>query len=160
MKTLVVYDSQFGNTERVAHTIGEVLAVAHTSAVVHVHQIEPAQLSNLDLLIVGSPTQRLNMTPAMTNFFKTIPRGTLKGVRVAVFDTRFTDEHIQSIRVLPFFVRIFGYAAEKIARRLEALGGIPAGVPGFFYVIDTEGPLLEDELQRAAVWVKSVMEPA
>jgi flavodoxin len=154
MRTLVVYDSQFGNTQRVTQTIAETLQITD---MMHVKQAAPQQLSGLELLIVGSPTQRLNMTPAIANFLKAIPKGALDGVRVAAFDTRFTVEKIESIRMLPFFVRLFGYAAEKIARQLEAKGGIPAGDPGLFYVLDTEGPLLEGELKRAQKWANSLI---
>jgi hypothetical protein len=121
-------------------------------AVMPVGDANPHQLVGLDLLIVGSPTQRFNPTPTTTNFLKRIPAGGLNGTRIAAFDTRFTVENIENIRILAFFVRIFGYAAEKIARRLVSKGGIPAGEPGRFYVLDTEGPLLEGELERAAAW--------
>ena len=152
MKALVIYDSQFGNTRRVAETIGAALGKVGEVAVVPVGDANPDQLAGLDLLIVGSPTQRFNPTPATTNFLKRIPAGGLNGTRIAAFDTRFTVENIENIRILAFFVRIFGYAAEKIARRLVSKGGIPAGEPGRFYVLDTEGPLLGGELERAAAW--------
>lgn len=156
MKALVVYDSQYGNTQRVTQIIAETLQITD----MHVDQASPQQLSGLELLIVGSPTQRLNMTPSTANFLKSIPAGALQGIRVAAFDTRFTEKHINSIRVLPFFVRLFGYAAEKIARQLEAKGGIRTGEPGMFYVLDTEGPLLEGELERAASWAQALINAA
>jgi flavodoxin len=160
MKALLVYDSQFGNTKRVAEAIGEALAQAGEVTVARVGETEPGQLADLDLLVVGSPTQRFNPTPAAMEFLKGIPAGALQGTHVAAFDTRFTVEKIEEIRILAFFVRLFGYAAEKIARQLKAKGGTPATEPGRFYVLDTEGPLLETELERAAAWARLLMQAA
>lgn len=154
MKSMVLYDSQYGNTRRVAEAIGGTLAEAGDASVLHADEAAQDRLAGLDLLVVGSPTQRFNPTPTITSFLNDIPAGALSGVRVAAFDTRFTVEKIEEMRILAFFVRLFGYAAEKIARQLKAKGGTPATEPGRFYVLDTEGPLLEDELERAAAWAR------
>ena len=157
MESMVLYDSQFGNTQRVAETIGNALRGAGEVSVVQVGQVDTSQLAGLDLLVVGSPTQRFNPTPATTELLKNVPAGSLDGVRIAAFDTRFTVEKIERVRILAFFVRFFGYAAEKIERQLKSKGGTPASEPGTFYVLDTEGPLLEGELERAAAWARSMV---
>ncbi len=54
MKALIVYDSLYGNTDKVAHAIGEVVADAK---VVPVDEADLVELKGYDLLIVGSPTQ-------------------------------------------------------------------------------------------------------
>jgi flavodoxin len=160
MNSLVLYDSQFGNTGRVAQAIGEALGDTGQVAVVRVGEANLEQLGGLDLFVVGSPTQRFSPTPAATEFLKSIPAGLLDGIRVAAFDTRFTIENIEKVRVLAFFVRIFGYAAEKIARQLKSKGGIPAAPPEAFYVLDTEGPLRDGELERARTWARTLASSA
>jgi flavodoxin I len=55
------------------------------------------------------------------------------------------------------FVRIFGYAAQPITDRLEKKGGELVVPAEGFYVADTEGPLLEGELERAAEWAKEIV---
>lgn len=157
MKAMVVYDSQFGNTGKVAQEIGKALGPPIDVQVVRVGDARPDKLAGLSLLVVGCPTQRLTATPATTSFLKSIPRGGLEGVKVAAFDTRFTEEMINSIKVLPFFVRLFGYAAEPIAKRLVKKGGELAVPPEPFYVTDSEGPLLEGELERAAAWAEKLV---
>jgi hypothetical protein len=77
---------------------------------------------------------------------------------VAAFDTRFTETEIGRVRILAFFVSLFGYAAEPIASRLQKKGGNLAVPPEGFYVGGTEGPLLEGELERAAAWAREVAE--
>jgi flavodoxin len=158
MKAMVVYDSTYGNTGKIAEAIGKALDPQEDVEVVRVGEVKPEQLAGLTLLIVGSPTQRFNPTGATTRFLKGIPKNGLEGVKVAAFDTRFTESKIEQIRILAFFVRIFGYAAKPIADRLEKKGAELAVPPEGFYVDDTEGPLLEGELERAAGWAKKIIE--
>jgi flavodoxin I len=75
---------------------------------------------------------------------------------VAAFDTRFPESKINEIGILAFFVRIFGYAAEPIAKRLQK-GGELALEPEGFHVGDTEGSLLEGELEHAASWARQIV---
>lgn len=157
MKAMVVYDSAYGNTEKIAQAIGNALGSREDVQVVRVGDIRPEQLAGVTLLIAGSPTQKFSPTGATTGFLKGIPRNGLEGVKVAAFDTRFPESKIDEIRILAFFVRIFGYAAELIAGRLQKKGGELAAPAEGFYVADTEGPLLEGELERAADWAKQIM---
>jgi hypothetical protein len=95
----------------------------------------------------------------MQDWLNGIPSGALQGKNVAAFDTRLTW----------FWVRIFGFAAPKIARSLENKGGRLAmpgeGPPGLaagegFCVTGGEGPLQGGELERAADWAKQVLAAA
>jgi flavodoxin len=125
--------------------------------IVRASDVKPEQLTGLTLLIVGSPTRQFRPTGAITSLLKNIPKNSLKGVKVAAFDTRLTVSKIEKIRILAFFVRIFGYAAKPIADRLEKKGGELVIPPEGFYVGDTQGPLLEGELERAADWAKQII---
>jgi flavodoxin I len=157
MKAMVVYDSAYGNTEQIAQAIGQALGSPEDVEIVQAGSAKPEQLAGLTLLIVGSPTQKFSPTGATTSFLKSIPKNGLNGVKVAAFDTRFTVSEIEKVRILAFFVRIFGYAAEPIAGRLEKKGGVLAVPPEGFYVGATEGPLLDGELERAADWAGQII---
>jgi flavodoxin len=157
MQAMVVYDSMYGNTGKIAEAIGKGLGPEAEVGIVRVGEVKPEQLAGLTLLIVGSPTQRFSPTGVTTEFLKGIPRNGLEGIKVAAFDTRFTMSEIEKIRILAFFVKIFGYAAEPIADRLVKKGGDLAVPPEGFYVGGTEGPLLEGELERAADWAKEIV---
>ena len=160
MKAMVVYDSGFGNTEKIAQAIGQGLGSPEDVEIVRVDDVKPEQLTGITLLIVGSPTQKFSPTGATTNFLKGIPPNGLQGVKVAAFDTRFPVSEIERVRVLAFFVKIFGYAAEPIAGRLEKKGGELVIPPEGFFVEGTEGPLQEGELERAAGWAKQIIQAA
>ena len=147
MKTLVVYDSQYGNTMQVARAIGEAIAT-------HYLDVDDARLEDIagiDLLIVGSPTQGGRPTQAVQAFLEELPP--LDGTRVAAFDTR-----IDAAK-RGFFLRrlmgLIGYAAPKIDGALRAKGGQRAADPAGFFVGDTEGPLAEHELERARTWARA-----
>ncbi|MBU0493784.1 MAG: flavodoxin family protein [Chloroflexi bacterium] len=157
MKALVVYDSFFGNTEKIAQAIGAALEPQMDVEVRRVGDVRPDQLTGLTLLIGGSPTRGFRPSPATSKLLKGIPKNGLQGVRVAAFDTRFTWDKIESsAAILAPLVKIFGYAAKRIADRLGKKGGELALSPEGFFVEDTEGPLLAGELERAADWARQI----
>jgi len=157
MKVLIIYDSVFGNTEQVAQAMGDALGSQAEVNILRVGDVKREHLTGLDVLIVGSPTRQFRPTAAINNFLKRIPKNGLKGVKVAAFDTRFTMSVIEESRVLPFFVRLFGYAAKPISDRLEKKGGELIISPEGFFVEGVEGPLKEGELERAADWAKQII---
>ena len=94
MKILVVYDSYFGNTEKVAQVIGE--SFGDDVPVLRVGDVKLEQLSELDYLIVGSPTRAFRSSDAIKAFLGNIPSDGLKGVKVAAFDTRIAQEDVDN----------------------------------------------------------------
>jgi flavodoxin len=155
-KALILYDSQYGNTGKIAAAIADALGTPDQVSLKRPAEFDPAALTGLDLLVAGAPTQRLSATPAMLNVLKSLPRNALQGVKVAAFDTRLTWEAINAMPVLPFFVRLgghrFGFAADPIARLLKSKRGTLVMPPEGFFVQGMEGPLLPAELERAAAW--------
>ena len=154
MKSLVIYDSVYGNTEKIAQAIATTLGA-------DIHKIGDARLEMLDgveLLVVGSPTQKFRPMPAVTGFLDRIPVGKLQGMKVAAFDTRVSQEALKrSPGILRLFVSIFGYAAEFIGKKLTKKGGVLVLAPEGFFVPESEGPLVEGELERASTWAKQLM---
>jgi flavodoxin I len=144
MKTLVVYDSVHGNTEKIAKAIGD--AITGEVQVLRAGEVNPAELKAFDLLIIGSPTHGGRPTEAMQDFLQVLGPA-LQGTNVAAFDTRLSTK----------WVRIFGYAAPRIAGKVKKKGGTLIGAPEGFFVKGTEGPLTEGELERAAGWAKGIV---
>jgi len=159
MKALVIYDSAYGNTERIAQVVGSTLGSNEDASVLKVSDVRLDQLTGVDLLIIGSPTQRFRPTPGISNMLEAIPIDSLKGIKVATFDTRLTISEINKTAVLAFFVRLSGesaYAAKHIADRLKKKGGQLILPPEGFFVEGMEGPLVQGELDRAADWAKHI----
>lgn len=147
MKKLVVYDSQHGNTQKIAGAIAKSISAKSRN----VSETSIADLKNIDTLIVGSPTQGGQPTQKIQTFLSLIPKGSLKNVKVAAFDTRFSEKKVSF--ALKILIKTIGCAAPKIAKSLEAKGGNPILPPEGFIVKGTEGPLAEGELERAKKWI-------
>jgi flavodoxin len=152
---MVVYDSVFGNTEQVARAIARAMGGSEDIQAHRVAEVSPEQLMALETLVVGSPTRGFQPTPATKRLLDRIPRRGLEGLKVAAFDTRFAVENVDSA-ILKVMVKLFGYAAKPIADRLMKKGGDLMLPPEGFFVEDTEGPLREGELDRAADWAARV----
>jgi flavodoxin len=146
-KVFVIYDSVFGNTEKVAQSI----AAALGTLAIPVSQVNAEQLRDLDLLVVGSPTRGFRPTEGIAKLLNGLPRNHLAGGHAAAFDTRIALETIDS-KALRFIVDKGGYAASTIAKALEKKGGRLAAPGEGFYVTGEQGPLKEGELERAANW--------
>ena len=156
MKAVVIYDSVFGNTEKVAQAIGAGLGSPEEVAVRRVSDARPEQLTGLDVLVVGSPTRAFRPMPTVNAFIKGLPANALQGIRTAAFDTRISAEDTNSA-LLRFLAGRFGWAAAKIARGLAQKGGRQAVAPEGFFVLGSEGPLRDGELERAAEWARRIV---
>lgn len=139
MKALVVYDSVFGNTQKVADVIAKELKAKALS----VSDASLNALNGFDLIVVGSPINGWRPTEKIIAFLANLDSGRLKNVKAAAFDTR---------------VRLFihGDAAAKISQGLENAGAQIAAAPKAFFVRGKEGPLFDGELEKAADWARAI----
>ncbi len=156
MPALVVFESFFGNTEMVARAIAEALGAPQAARARRVDELEPGDMANVDLLVVGSATRAFRPSPATQAWLKGLAPGRLEGVRVAAFDTRMDVAKVGN-PFLTFLAKVFGYAAEPIAKGLARVGGVPVGDPAGFVVEEKEGPLREGETDRARAWARTLV---
>jgi flavodoxin I len=142
MNALVIYDSLYGNTERIAQAIADALREYGQVGAIRIDPAHPVELQGVDMLILGSPTQGFRPTPAMQSLIGNVSSQSLSGLAVACFDTRFRGG---------FWKRS---AAPRMATQLSAMGIEPLVPPESFFVkaMKKEGPLLAGELERAATW--------
>ena len=145
MNTLVIFDSQYGNTETIARQIAVTLQEFGTARAVRVTEFTPDALRDIQLLVVGSPTQAWNTTSAMKNLFPRFEPAMAKQVFVAAFDTRFDKPQI-----------ITGSAANSMAKQLKKRGMKLLLQPKSFLVTGTEGPLAYGEPQHAQEWARAL----
>ena len=145
MKAVVVYDSTYSNTEKIAKAIGS--GIKGDVKVLRAAEANPADFASFDLIVIGSPTYGGRPMPSVADLMNKISESAVKGKNVAAFDTRIPTK----------IVKIFGFAADRIAKNLKDKGAnlvVPA--EGFF-VNGKEGPLKEGELERAAAWAKTLI---
>ena len=156
MDALVIYDSVFGNTEKVALAIGQSLLERGGVKTLSVAQVTLEMLAGVDLLVIGSPTRSFRPTDGMTKLINSFDKSQLAGQRVATFDTRIALETIDS-SALRFIVNTGGYAATTIAKALKKKGANLIASPEGFLVTGEQGPLKDGELERAAEWAKKLL---
>ena len=148
MKALVIYDSAYGNTARIAEAIAEGFRpeVQLRSA----DAVRPAEIEAAEVIVVGSPTQGGRPTAKVKQMLDGLQAGALGGKRIAAFDTRI--DPARSGLPLRLLLNLIGFAAPKIAAALRSKGGHPAAPPEGFIVEGREGPLRAGEIDRARAW--------
>jgi flavodoxin I len=140
MNCLIVYDTVYGNTEQVARAIATAFAPAHSVRLIKADQVARLDAASVDLLIVGGPTHRHRISSQLSAVLTATPRGALKGVKVASFDTRY--------RMAAW---LSGSAASGIARRLRKLGGSLVAQPESFFIerdVPPQGEKRRHNLER------------
>jgi flavodoxin len=139
MKILIVYDSYYGNTLEVAKTYKEVLS-DYNAELVKVDVLTQEIIDQYDFIIIGAPTRAFNAPPKIR---KAIRKLNYANKKIFVFDTRAKMESVDS-KFLKCMVRTFGYAAEKMEKKLLRQKAIKILEYRYYYVKEVEGPLFDD----------------
>lgn len=147
MNTLVVSFSKFGNTKLVAEAIGEVLESESAVELIGIDDLTDADFHDADLVVMGSPTHRMNLPEAVRPILDKLPKKLLKGKLFAAFDTSYE---------MSWWLNHFT-AGKKISQKLRKLGGKRIVPPEIFLVSGREGPLVDGEIERAKSWAASLL---
>lgn len=139
MNILIVYGSQYGNTQRIAQSMARALTPAHDVVVTPAPAAQAMSAEGIDLLVVGAPTQMRGHRNLADPFLAGLEERGFGGVAAAAFDTRLPD-------------LVQRTASEVIADRLERAGCRLVAKPVGFDVGGLDGPLAAGEEARAAQW--------
>lgn len=167
MKALVVYESMYGNTRRVAGATAAGLRLSLPTDLLVVDEAGDVDLADVMLLVVGAPTHAWGLSrpstresahhnpkhpdhlldsssygPGVREWLHALPRQPhhLRKRGVA-FDTRYDKPKI-----------LTGSAARGIQHGLQAAGFASFGNPQSFAVTGLAGPLASGEIERAHQW--------
>jgi hypothetical protein len=159
---LVVHESQFGNTARIAAAIvAGLTAEGYVVDTVDVAQPRATALTTYDLVVVGGPTHAFSLTrantraeavrqgapsydgPGLREWIEATPTADADAPPVLVFDTR-----VSKVRRLP------KSAATRATTLLRRKGYRMFDRPTGFVVDDVAGPLLDGEEARANAWAR------
>ncbi len=146
MKVLVVYESAYGNTKRIALTIASTLEAKVAVRLMTAGEVSPKDVEGINLLVIGCPTQTHGLTANTEALLEDIPHGALQNMAVAVFDTRFHGSRW-----------VTGSAAPVLAKELEQHGAKLVVAPESFFGTGYEGPLEPGEVERAADWARAIL---
>lgn len=177
MRAVVVYESLFGNTRRIAEAVAAGIEDGDPGAVVELDPVSaarPEDVRTADLLVVGGPTHMHGMTSAVSRRMgvkgeqkSAAKAGTAVAVEPGVEGPGLRDwlptlsAPDPGSRAAAFDTRaasrMAGGAAHGISRRLRRLGYELASPPEGFVIEDTQGPLREGELERARQWAAALV---
>jgi hypothetical protein len=161
MKSLVVYESWFGNTRRLAKAIASALAEEGEVELVSIDDPLPSFL-HVDLIVLGAPTHVHGLSSPRSRRGAIDQQGgageigigargwidrlpLCGGPRFAIFDTRAHKPEL-----------LVGSAAHGMARRVRRRGYRLVVDSESFFVHGTPGPLEEGELERAEEWGRTL----
>lgn len=145
MNTLVVYDSQFGNTEQIAQAIAQALRAYGPVRALRANLARAEDVEEVDLLVVGCPTQGWRPTAATASFIAGLAPARIRGAAIACFDTRFHKPRW-----------LTGSAARVMARSLARRGSALVLPPESYFVVGKDGPLEAGEIDRAVEWARVI----
>ena len=110
MKACVVFDTRYGNTEKIARSLETGLRSAQVeTACLNEKDASPSILKQYDLICIGGPTHYRTASEQMQGFLQSLEGTDLSGKLTFAFDTRRDS----------FFA---GSASKYIEGRLRALG--------------------------------------
>jgi len=149
--TLVVVESEFGNTRKIADVLAA--ALGDHAEIVPVTVAPSVVPEGVRLLVIGGPTHAFGMsTTASRAYARSLGGAPTTGIRewitqlrpssgcwVATFDTRQSS-------------RFPGSAARRAAKALARKGFRQLDPPRTFHVLGTTGPLDDGETKRAIDW--------
>jgi flavodoxin len=144
MEAVVIFDSTWGNTEKIAQAVAS--GIGGNTKALRVGAAGEVDLAHVDLLVLGSPILGGRPSPAMQAFVNAVSTGAANKLRVATFDTRLVAR----------FAKIFGFAALRMADSLKKKGYDVRASEGFF-VRGRSGPLADGEVERATQWGRGLL---
>ena len=133
---VVIFDSKFGNTEKIAKSLaGGLMRAGVEAASANTGDIQIDSLTEFDLIAIGGPTQMFTASKPMKEFLIKLERVQgLTGKSGFAFDTKFGSA-------------IAGSAAKYIEKRMEQMGMTIVKSRQSAIVLTTEGPLKEGEME-------------
>lgn len=156
MNIYIIYDSFFGNTEKISRIISDHLSENHKVKIFKAEEIETRDLKDVDLLIIGSPTRAFEPTKSIITFIKKFKIGDLKKIKIALFDTRLDIKAVNN-RLLTFLVKYRGYACTTMERLFLKKEANIIGEPRGFFVLESEGSIEDGEDDRVRLWVNTLI---
>ena len=89
MNTLIIYDSLYGNTKKIAETLAATCRSYGEVRLEAAEGLQGIEFKNADMVFVGGPTHNQNLSPKMKTLLANTAKRSLQGVKAAAFDTRY-----------------------------------------------------------------------
>jgi flavodoxin len=151
MQTLVIYDSKFGNTQKIAEAIGRGIgsvSEVRVASTAEAANVLASLVARPDLVLLGGPTQNHGPSAGLRQFAENLPAD-LRGLPAACFDTRYRGP-----------VLLMGSAASAAAKALAKTGTRLVAPSESFFIVRhgsmQQQTLEPGEITRAEAWGHAV----
>lgn len=151
MKALIIYDSVFGNTAKVALAMEKALKSKGDVKAITASNFSNILLQDCTHLFIGSPTRAFQPTPLIKQLIARLSRKDLENIQVHVFDTRMDVEKVD-VKILTLLAGWFGFANDTMKKKLRRKVANRNVTDSWYLVKESEGPLEDDSLEKAAAW--------
>ena len=152
MKGIVVYDTSYGNTQKIAETIVETLKETGIETdLFNVKEVKKLSAKDYNFLVLGSPTKFGTMSFAIRFFLGKVKSEEWMNKPFAAFDTE-NPENIEKSRA----ENKEWSAAEKISAKLKEkkMNQLLPVLKGL--VLGQKGPLVEGEIEKAKEYAREL----
>lgn len=162
MRAVILYESMFGNTRRIAEAIGRGLAPLGDVAVVHVADADIAHVADADLLVLGAPTHALGLPRPNTR--RSAAEMAAKPGNGVILEAQASGagmrEWLPDLRPGKGAAAVFdtrlgfpmaGHASKKLRRHLRH-HGYSLVTPPESFTVDNRNVLRPGEEERAVAW--------
>jgi len=147
VKAVLLYESKYGNTKRVAEAIAEEMqrVGGMEAALTALKGVDVDDIANYDVILLGGPTHFGGPTRSVRKFIDALGKRNVNGKSVAVFDTYLGEDFEKGVRKMEEQIRAKAPGLKLLAP------GLSIRVEGM------KGPIAEGELVKCKDFVKQLM---
>jgi len=145
-KVIIVYETRYGNTKKVAEKISEGLRT-RTSIQVdakNLKDIDEKDVPKYDVILVGSPNHMGGPTRGIKKFIDKLSKLNLKGKQFAAFDTCSPKDLEKAVKKME----------KSLAEKIPGIKIIPPSLS--VIVLGMKGPISEEELTKSVEYGKKL----
>ncbi|MEM3407340.1 MAG: flavodoxin family protein [Nitrososphaerota archaeon] len=146
VKIIVIYESKYGNTKRVAEKIIEGINEIDGIEVSlkELKEVDLKTITDYDLIIIGSPNHMGGPTRGIKSFIDKLGELKLEGKKFAVFDTYMGKDFKKAVEKME----------KRISERVPGLKQITSGLS--IKVQGMKGPIVKDEIPKCKEFGKNI----
>jgi len=146
VKVIVIYESKYGNTKRVAEAIVEGMNEIGgiEASLSELKEVDLDKIPNYDAILIGSPNHMGGHTRGIKGFIDKLGKLQLKGKMFAVFDTYLGKDFEKAVKKMEKQIN------EKVPRLKQIAPCLSIKVQGM------KGPIVEGELPKCREFGKKI----
>ncbi|MBS7630695.1 flavodoxin family protein [Candidatus Bathyarchaeota archaeon] len=146
MRVIIIYESKYGNTKRVAEAIAEGLNEVGgvETSVMELKELDLNDIFNYDVILIGSPNHIGGPTRGIKGFIDKLSELELEEKMFAVFDTYLGKDFEKAVKKMEKQI------AEKVPKLKRVAQGLSIKVNGL------RGPIADRELEKCREFGKNI----